>query len=123
MAQQAKPGDVFCLTGGLGAGKTVFAQGFAWGLGCETGAVSPTFTVMHIHGGGRLVLYHFDLYRLTDAYDALEGIGYEDYFYADGVCLIEWADKARGMMPDNAVWLDISIKKEGTQREMVVHGY
>jgi tRNA threonylcarbamoyladenosine biosynthesis protein TsaE len=123
MARNAKPGDCFCLTGGLGAGKTVFAQGFAEGLGCSVSAVSPTFTVMNVYEGGRLILYHFDLYRLEDAVSALEGIGYEDYFYSDGVCLVEWADKAREIMPGDAIWININKTCDGAKREIVVHGY
>lgn len=100
MGKNAAPGEIYALTGPLGAGKTVFAQGFARGLGYDGPVTSPTFTLMNIYEGGRLTLYHFDLYRLSDG-DALEGIGYEDYFYADGVSLVEWAERAADLLPEN----------------------
>jgi tRNA threonylcarbamoyladenosine biosynthesis protein TsaE len=115
LAATAKAGDVFALTGDLGAGKTVFAKGFAQGLGYAHEVVSPTFTLMNVCEGGRLTLYHFDLYRLDCATEALEGIGYEDYFFADGVCLVEWADKAPSLMPDHTKWVHISIKSNGRE--------
>jgi tRNA threonylcarbamoyladenosine biosynthesis protein TsaE len=106
-AANAAPGDIIALTGELGAGKTVFAQGFARGVGYEGRVTSPTFTLMNIYEGGRLTLYHFDLYRLTDGGEGLEGIGYEDFFYAGGVCLIEWAERAGELLPENAVEIRI----------------
>ena len=103
----AAPGDIFCLSGPLGAGKTVFAQGFAQGLGYTGRVTSPTFTIMQVYEGGRLPLYHFDLYRLEGGVDDLEGIGYEDYFYAGGVCLVEWPSMAEGAMPAGARWVEL----------------
>ncbi len=88
LAARAEPGDIYCLRGELGAGKTVFAQGFVRGLGYEGEVTSPTFTLVHEYLGGRLPVYHFDLYRLEEA-DALNGLGYEEYFYCESVCLIE----------------------------------
>ena len=107
--RSAEPGDVFCLSGPLGAGKTAFAQGFAQGLGYSGRVSSPTFTIMHVHEGGRLPLYHFDLYRLTGGVTELEGIGYEDYFYADGVCLVEWPEQAVGAIPKTARNVEIRM--------------
>jgi tRNA threonylcarbamoyladenosine biosynthesis protein TsaE len=94
MAKSAKSGQIFCLSGCLGAGKTVFAKGFALGLGYEGRVTSPTFTLMNEYLGGRLPLYHFDLYRLENGLDDLENIGYQEYFNSTGVCLVEWAESA-----------------------------
>jgi len=93
LGQAASKGDIFCLRGYLGAGKTVFCQGFAQGMGYNGRVVSPTFTIMNEYIGGRLPVYHFDLYRLDSAED-LEGIGYEEYLFGDGVCLVEWPERA-----------------------------
>ncbi|MCL2199127.1 MAG: tRNA (adenosine(37)-N6)-threonylcarbamoyltransferase complex ATPase subunit type 1 TsaE [Defluviitaleaceae bacterium] len=98
--QNAKKGDIFCLSGTLGAGKTVFAQGFAKGLGYSGRVTSPTFTLVNEYENARLPLYHFDLYRLEDKND-LESIGYEEYFFGNGVCLIEWPERAEGFLPPN----------------------
>jgi len=103
----ASPGDIICLSGPLGAGKTVFAQGFARGLGYAGRVTSPTFTIMQEYEGGRLPLYHFDLYRLEGGTVDLEGIGYEDYFFAGGVCLIEWPEMAADAMPPKALLVEM----------------
>jgi len=121
LAQKAKPGDVYCLSGPLGAGKTVFAQGFAAGLGYTEPVTSPTFTLMNVHDGGRLILYHFDLYRLPDdGAAALEGIGAEDFFYAQGVCLIEWPNRAGHLIPETAYHIDINTDYAHDYRKIVV---
>jgi len=108
MGQEAKKGDIFCLSGNLGAGKTVFAQGFAKALKYDGRVTSPTFTLVNEYVGGRLPIYHFDLYRLEGGEDDMETIGYEDYFYGNGVCLVEWAELAKDAMPENAIWINIS---------------
>jgi len=105
----AQPGDIICLSGPLGAGKTVFAQGFACGLGFCGQVTSPTFTIMQIYEGGRLPIYHFDWYRLEGGIGELEGIGYEDYFFADGVSLIEWPEMAAEAVPPGAVRVEIRV--------------
>jgi len=107
IGQEAKKGDIFCLKGDLGAGKTVFTQGFAKGLGYEGRVTSPTFTLMNEYVGGRLPLYHFDLYRLEGGEEDMESIGYEDYFYGNGVALVEWAELAGDAIPPNAIWIKI----------------
>ena len=107
IAKDAKAGDIYTLSGELGAGKTLFAQGFAAGLGINSHVVSPTFALMNIHEGNKLPLYHFDMYRLEDDAD-LESIGHEDYFYASGVCLVEWPERVKNSIPPNAVWFEIS---------------
>ena len=113
IAQQAKAGDVFCLCGNLGAGKTAFAQGFARGLGIEGYVTSPTFTIMQTYENGRLPMYHFDLYRLAENdedeihAEILDDIGFEEYLNSDGVSLIEWAVYAKNNIPAEAVWVNI----------------
>jgi len=118
LAKKAAPGDIICLKGLLGAGKTVFAQGFAKGLGYTGQVTSPTFTIMKIYEGGRLPIYHFDLYRLEGGAAELEGIGYEEYFYADGVTLIEWPEMAPEVIPDEAMMIEFEIN--GDAREIKV---
>jgi len=117
IACAAAPGDIICLVGPLGAGKTVFAQGFAQGLGYTGLVTSPTFTIMQIYEGGRVPMYHFDLYRLEGGRDELQGIGYEDYFYGDGVCLVEWPEMAEDAIPDTARWVKIELD-DGDTREI-----
>lgn len=105
IAKQAKPGDIYCLIGDLGVGKTIFSKGFAKGLGIEEHITSPTFTIVQEYDG-LIPMYHFDMYRIEDA-DELEMIGYEDYFYGQGVCLVEWANNVPDAIPDSAKWIYI----------------
>ena len=100
LAKQAKAGEVYCLSGNLGVGKTVFTKGFAKGLGIKEPVNSPTFTIMQIYEEGTLPLYHFDVYRIEDV-EEMEEIGYEDYFYGEGVCFIEWAELIKEILPNN----------------------
>lgn len=109
LGEQAKPGDVFCLNGDLGVGKTVFTQGFAAGLGITEPVNSPTFTIVQQYDGGRLPFYHFDVYRIGDV-EEMEEVGYEDCFYGDGVTLIEWAGLISEILPETAV--SVTIEKE-----------
>lgn len=109
LGKQAKAGSVFTLNGDLGVGKTVFTQGFAKGLGIEDSVNSPTFTIVQIYEEGRMPLYHFDVYRIGDV-EEMEEIGYEDYFYGEGVCLIEWAELIEEILPENRI--QITIEKE-----------
>ena len=108
MGMQASNGQVYCLNGDLGVGKTVFTQGFAAGLGIKDSVNSPTFTIVQEYDDGRLPLYHFDVYRIGDV-DEMEEIGYEDYFYGDGVCLIEWSERIREILPEHL--MNITIEK------------
>ena len=87
LGEQAKAGEIYCLDGDLGVGKTIFTQGFAAGLGIEEPVNSPTFTIVQQYDSGRLPLYHFDVYRIGDVSE-MDEIGYEDYFYGDGLCMI-----------------------------------
>ena len=100
LAEAAKPGEVYCLSGDLGVGKTVFTKGFAAGLGITEPVSSPTFTIVQIYEEGRLPLYHFDVYRIEDI-EEMEEIGYEDCFYGEGVCLVEWAELIKEILPEN----------------------
>lgn len=109
IGQQAKPGEIYTLIGDLGVGKTVLTQGVAVGLGIEEPVNSPTFTIVQIYDDGRLPFYHFDVYRIGDA-EEMEEIGYEDYFYGDGVCLIEWANLIEEILPQEC--RRITIEKE-----------
>ncbi len=107
--RKAHPGSVFSLEGDLGVGKTVFAKGFAQGLGITETVNSPTFTIMKIYEGGRLDLYHYDAYRIEDPSE-MEEIGYTDYFYGEGTCLIEWACNIEEYLPERMT--KISIEKD-----------
>lgn len=98
LGEQAEPGQIYTLIGDLGVGKTVFTQGVAAGLGIEEPVNSPTFTILQIYEEGRLPFYHFDVYRIGDV-EEMEEIGYEDCFYAGGICLIEWADLVAEIIP------------------------
>ena len=108
MAKQASPGQVYTLIGDLGVGKTVFTQGFATGLAIDEPICSPTFTIVQEYDEGRLPFYHFDVYRIGDI-EEMDEIGYEDYIYADGVCLIEWANLIQEILPDQ--YIQIIIEK------------
>lgn len=105
MAEAAQPGDIYCLIGDLGVGKTIFSKGFATGLGILEPITSPTFTIVQVYEGAK-PLYHFDMYRIEDE-DELEMIGYEDYFYGQGVCLVEWANRVEDVIPKEAIWVTI----------------
>ena len=117
----AKPGMVIALDGDLGVGKTVFTQGFADGLGIEEPVNSPTFTIVQVYEGGRLPFYHFDVYRIGDV-EALDEIGYEDYFYGDGVCLIEWAELIEELLPPErtAIRIEKDLEKGFDYRKITV---
>lgn len=107
---KAKAGDIYCLSGDLGVGKTVFTRGFARGLDIDDDITSPTFTLINEYYG-RLPMYHFDVYRVGDS-EEMEYIGCDEYFFGDGVCLIEWAEMIEDMIPENAVWIKIEKNLE-----------
>ena len=113
-AGTVKSGDVIALTGDLGSGKTQFVKGLASALGATTTATSPTFTLIHEYSGGRLPIYHFDFFRIEDRPSA-ERLGLDDYFFVDGVSVIEWADRFRDLIPANARWISFEAKSQ-TQR-------
>ncbi|MDE6233878.1 MAG: tRNA (adenosine(37)-N6)-threonylcarbamoyltransferase complex ATPase subunit type 1 TsaE [Lachnospiraceae bacterium] len=112
MGENAQPGQVYCMKGDLGVGKTVFTQGFAKGMGVDENVNSPTFTILQVYEDGRIPLYHFDVYRISDI-DEMDEIGYEEYFYGEGVCLIEWAELIEDILPENVIW--IKIEKSMTE--------
>ena len=124
IGQMAKPGMVISLTGDLGVGKTVFTQGLAKGLGIEEPVNSPTFTIVQVYEEGRLPLYHFDVYRIGDI-EEMDEIGYEDYFYGEGVCLIEWADLIREILPEQMcrVTIEKDQEKGFDYRKITLEGF
>ncbi len=124
LGQQAKAGDVICLIGDLGVGKTLFSQGFARGVGIEEYVNSPTFTIVQEYEGTddrRLKLYHFDVYRIEDS-EEMEEVGFTDMIYGDGVSLIEWADMISDILPDKytKVTIEKNLEKGFDYRKIVV---
>lgn len=111
-------GSVVGLTGDLGAGKTVFAKGLARGLGIEEEPNSPTFVIMNCYEG-KVPLFHFDVYRLSGGAE-FEDTGYEEFFYGDGVSVVEWADKVRDVLPGNAVIIDIQFPPRGGEESRTI---
>ena len=111
IGENAKAGQIYTLTGDLGVGKTVFTQGLAAGLGITEPVNSPTFTIVQMYEDGRLPFYHFDVYRIGDI-EEMEEIGYEDYFFGDGVCLIEWADLIQEILPPDVIAIEIEKNLE-----------
>lgn len=109
LGKTAKAGDVFCLNGDLGTGKTLFSQGFAKGLRIEESVNSPTFTIVQEYDDGRLPFYHFDVYRIEDS-EEMEEVGFTDMIYGDGVCLIEWAELIADILPEH--YTKVEIKKD-----------
>ena len=108
LGSKARPGEVYCLNGDLGVGKTVFTQGFAAGLGIAEPVNSPTFTILQEYDDGNMPFYHLDVYRIGDVSE-MDEIGYEDCFYGEGVCLIEWSNLIREILPEHTV--EVTIEK------------
>lgn len=123
LGEGAKEGQVYCLIGDLGVGKTVFTQGFAEGLGVEDWVNSPTFTIVQEYRDGRLPFYHFDVYRIGDPEEMYE-VGFEDYVYGEGVCLIEWANLIEDILPLDAITVRINkdLDKGFNYRRIVIEG-
>jgi tRNA threonylcarbamoyladenosine biosynthesis protein TsaE len=118
VGERAQPGDVYLLRGPLGAGKTCFTQGLALGLGVEGYVRSPTFVLMTRHRG-RLTLHHIDLYRIGSPAEAWD-LGLDEQLFDSGVCVIEWAERAEELLPENALWLEFSYGEEDDSREIVL---
>lgn len=123
IGKRAKPGQIYTLVGDLGVGKTVFTQGVAAGLCIEEPISSPTFTIIQEYVSGRLPFYHFDVYRIGDV-EEMEEIGYDDYFFGKGICLIEWANLIEELIPEEHI--SIMIEKDLEQgfdyRRITVEG-
>lgn len=119
LGKLASKGEIYCLEGDLGTGKTVFTQGFATGLGIIEPVNSPTFTILQVYEEGRLPLYHFDVYRIGDPEEMYE-IGYEDYFFGEGVCLIEWPSLIEELLPEDICHIQIEkdLEKGTDYREI-----
>lgn len=117
----AEPGEVYTLTGDLGVGKTVFTQGIAEGLGITEPVSSPTFTIVQVYEGGRMPFYHFDVYRIGDI-EEMDEIGYEDYFYGDGLCMIEWANLIEDILPEarHEVMIEKDLEKGFDYRKITI---
>ena len=109
IGRECMPGQVYTLIGDLGVGKTVFTQGVAKGLGITEPVNSPTFTILQIYEEGRMPFYHFDVYRISDV-EEMDEIGYEDCFYGEGICLIEWANLIEEILPEH--YHRITIEKD-----------
>ena len=109
LGENAKPGDVYTLLGDLGVGKTVLTQGIADGLGIKEAICSPTFTIVQVYDEGRMPFYHFDVYRIGDL-EEMEEIGYDDYFFGQGICLIEWAELIEEILPEKRI--EVIIEKD-----------
>lgn len=123
IGERLRPGTVIALVGDLGVGKTVFTQGVAAGLGIREPVNSPTFTIMQVYEDGRLPFYHFDVYRIGDI-EEMDEIGYEDCFYGEGVCLVEWADLIRELLPEKTCTITIEkdMEKGMDYRKITVEG-
>lgn len=106
LGTEAKPGQIYALLGDLGVGKTILTKGFAEGIGITEPVSSPTFTIVQVYEEGRMPFYHFDVYRIGDI-EEMDEIGYEDCFYGEGVCLVEWANLIEEIMPENTIWITI----------------
>ena len=118
LGQQAKAGDVFLLTGELGAGKTCFTQGITWGLGIESYARSPTFVIIAQYQG-RLSLHHIDLFRIQEAEEAWD-LGLEEYLAGEGVCVVEWADRFPEIFPPESTWVALEYGDEENDRLITI---
>lgn len=120
LAARLSAGSLLAFTGDLGAGKTAFVRGLARGLGITTRVVSPTFTIVNEYEGGRLPLFHFDLYRLSGA-DELFDIGWEDFLARGGVCAVEWSEHAQGAL-DGAIHVDLRRGRTDNERRISITG-
>jgi tRNA threonylcarbamoyladenosine biosynthesis protein TsaE len=122
LGENAKPSDIFTLNGDLGVGKTVFTQGVAAGLGITEHVNSPTFTIVQVYETGRIPFYHFDVYRIGDI-EEMDEIGYEDYFFGQGLCIIEWAELIEELIPENArhITIEKNLEKGFDYRKITIN--
>lgn len=121
LGRLAKPGDIYTLKGDLGVGKTVFTQGVAKGLDVREHVNSPTFTIIQVYDSGRFPFYHFDVYRISDI-EEMDEIGYEDYFFGDGICMVEWAELISELIPQNAkaITIEKNLQKGFDYRKITI---
>ena len=121
LAERLQPGDVIAYTGDLGAGKTAFTRGLARGLGITERITSPTFTIVNEYQGGRLPLFHFDMYRLGSSEELYE-IGWEDYLARGGVCAVEWSEIVADALEEDCIQVDIRQGDTENQRKITIEG-
>ena len=123
IGEMARPGEIYTLTGNLGVGKTVFTQGVAAGIGITEPVSSPTFTIIQEYDSGRLPFYHFDVYRIGDI-EEMDEIGYDDYFFGQGICLIEWANLIEEILPENRreIVIEKDLEKGFDYRRITITG-
>ena len=121
LGKNAKPGQIYTLDGDLGVGKTVFTQGVAKGLGIQESVNSPTFTIVQVYDEGRIPFYHFDVYRIGDVSE-MDEIGYEDYFFGEGLCMIEWANLIEEIIPEDAkkITIEKNLEKGFEYRKITI---
>ena len=117
-ASELPAGSIVALTGSLGAGKTRFVKGFVAAIGATGEVTSPTFTLIHEYTGGRVPVYHFDFFRIEDR-QAADRLGLDEYFFGDGICVVEWADKFPELFPTGARWISFETKSE-TERLITI---
>jgi tRNA threonylcarbamoyladenosine biosynthesis protein TsaE len=120
LAKNLIAGSVLALKGELGSGKTLFTQGLVAGLESEATVTSPTFTIVHEYKDGRLPVYHFDFFRLEDQ-ESAGRLGVEDYFFGDGISVVEWADRLPGLIPEQAHWIFFEINSERQRIITLLH--
>lgn len=120
IAQMLKKGDIICLEGDLGAGKTFLSKAIAESLGIQEPITSPTYTIVHEYEGD-MPLYHFDVYRIADIDEMFE-LGFDEYIFGEGICIIEWADKIREIIPSTSIWINILYGHNNQERIIRING-
>ena len=120
LAKDVEAGSVLALKGELGSGKTLLTKGLVAGLGSSAAVTSPTFTIVHEYKGGQLPIYHFDFFRLENRESAAR-LGVEDYFFSDGISVIEWADRFPDLVPEQARWISFEMKSERQRIITLLH--
>ena len=118
-AERVKKGTVLALTGELGSGKTQFVKGLVQAIGSQAGVTSPTFTIVHEYTGGRFPIYHFDFFRLENARAAVQ-LGLDEYFFGEGISVVEWADRFPELIPVDAQWLSFETEAENRRRVTIL---